>query len=511
MSDLNHPHSVVETHFRQESFNDVMAAQLKKSPWFAISAAIHVVLIFALYNMEWMSKDSVNDKGIQAEFEDVPEEMIEEEEEIPEEEVIEEVEQIIEEPTIMEEDVETESEEDFDDNPVDTPFDSNNVNDVIGVGGGAGGGGFGGKFGGRRGRKGGYSQTEKAVDLGLEWLANHQSPDGKWDSDGFMDMCSPPCDGPGNATNDNGLTGLALLAFLGAGNTTTVGDYKKNVRQGIQYLKRVQDQDEGVFGAKVGQHYMYNHALAALAMTEAYLLSGRNPLLKEPAQLGVNFILRSRNPYKAWRYESPPNGENDTSVTGWMVMVLESAREAGLDVDMAAFDGALAWIDEMTNMQTGRTGYLSKGGLSARETGMEAEFPNDKTEAMTAVAMLARIFMGQEGEHPAMKAGAELLRNMPPKWNPEGGEADMYYWYYGAYVMFQLGGRDWNTWNEAMKDAVLPPQHQEEGCIRGSWDPIGPWGEAGGRVYSTALMVLCLEVYYRYGKVIGSRGEKKGK
>ncbi len=371
---------------------------------------------------------------------------------------------------------------------------------------------FPGRFGGRRGRKGGYSQTEKAVDLGLDWLARHQAPDGRWDADGFANQCTHgACTGDGSPINDNGLTGLALLAFLGAGNTTMAGDYRKNVLNGIQHLTRAQDPDQGIFGAKVGQHYMYNHAIASLAMTEAYHLTGLHPLLRDPAQRAVDFILRSRNPYKAWRYESPPNGENDTSVTGWMVMVLESAREAGLDVDMAAFDGALAWIDEMTNMETGRTGYLTQGGLSAREAGMETEFPNDKTEAMTAVAMLSRIFLGQGGDHPTVRLGAQRLRDMPPKWNPEGGEADMYYWYYGAYAMFQLGGRNWNIWNEAMKDAVLPHQHQEEGCIRGSWDPIGPWGEAGGRVYSTALMVLCLEVYYRYGKVIGSRGEKKGK
>ncbi len=292
---------------------------------------------------------------------------------------------------------------------------------------------------------------------------------------------------------------------LGASNTTTAGDYKMNVRRGIRYLKGIQDPDQGVFGAKVGQHYMYNHALAALAMTEAYLLSGRDPLLESSAQLGVDFILRARNPYKAWRYESPPNQENDTSVTGWMVMVLESAREAGLRVDMAAFDGALAWIDEVTDPTTGRTGYLTRGGLSAREGGMEAAFPHDNTEAMTAVALLARIFMGQPADHPAIRSGAARLRDLPPKWDIAGGYADMYYWYYGAYVMFQLGGRDWETWNRAMKAAILPNQHRDGACLVGSWDPIGPWGEAGGRVYSTALMVLCLEVYYRYGKVIGSR------
>ncbi|MCZ6786390.1 MAG: hypothetical protein O7E54_04410, partial [Planctomycetota bacterium] len=40
----------------------------------------------------------------------------------------------------------------------------------------------------------------------------------------------------------------------------------------------------------------------------------------------------------------------------------------------------------------------------------------------------------------------------------------------------------------------LDHQHPKgSGARTGSWDPIGPWGPDGGRVYSTAVMVLCLD------------------
>ena len=78
------------------------------------------------------------------------------------------------------------------------------------------------------------------------------------------------------------------------------------------------------------------------------------------------------------------------------------------------------------------------------------------------------------------------------------------YWYYGSYAMYQMGGRHWKAWNSAMKRTLLPSQ-RAQGHLAGSWDPVGPWGSHGGRVYSTALMVLCLEVYYRYGRVLGAR------
>ena len=55
-----------------------------------------------------------------------------------------------------------------------------------------------------------------------------------------------------------------------------------------------------------------------------------------------------------------------------------------------------------------------------------------------------------------------------------------------------------------MEDAILPNQ-RKDGDFKGSWDPDGAWGFSGGRVYSTAMMTLSLQVYYRYSRVLGSR------
>ena len=70
--------------------------------------------------------------------------------------------------------------------------------------------------------------------------------------------------------------------------------------------------------------------------------------------------------------------------------------------------------------------------------------------------------------------------------------------------MFQMGGQRWKAWNAAMKPAVLDWQ-REKGTLRGSWDADGPLDETRGRVYRTALMTLCLEVYFRYAQVLGAR------
>ena len=81
---------------------------------------------------------------------------------------------------------------------------------------------------------------------------------------------------------------------------------------------------------------------------------------------------------------------------------------------------------------------------------------------------------------------------------------DLYYWYYGSLAMFQQGGDYWDQWNEAMKPALCKNQNNKRSlCLFGSWDPEGTvWGdEYGGRVYTTAIGALTLEVYYRYSKM----------
>jgi hypothetical protein len=376
-------------------------------------------------------------------------------------------------------------------------------------GGGKGGGGLGQGGGGGRG---GTNRTEAAVMAGLLWLKNHQSPDGRWDSDAFDAQCTKgKCDGRGEALNDVGLTGLALLCFLGAGDTHVSGPFQKTVKNGLKFLMSVQDPEDGCFGqTKSGQHFQYNHACAALAMAEAYGMT-QTKLFQQPAQKGLDFVMKSRNPYKAWRYAFPPDGDNDVSVTGWMVMCLKSGKMAGLQVEEAAIKDSASFIDELTDTNMGRTGYHERGTGPAREPAFMEKFPPDKSEAMTAVAMLVRIFAGHTaGDDPLIGKGSDLLLGCLPKWDESSGVIDMYYWYYGTLSMFQVGGRAWDKWNEAIKTAIIDHQHMDKAlCSFGSWDPVDPWSAQGGRIYSTALNTLCMEVYYRYPRVFGMSKSKE--
>jgi hypothetical protein len=263
----------------------------------------------------------------------------------------------------------------------------------------------------------------------------------------------------------------------------------------------MQSQDEdGVFGPRAARDFMYDHAIATLAICDAFWMT-RNPRYKMPAQQGLDFIAKARNPDCAWRYV-PRGGENETSVTAWCVMALRSGKYAGLDVDPDAFEGARLWIDYMTDPGTGRVGYNQRGGEPARPAGKQDRFPAARSQSMTAAGMLCRVYLGEDPRtSDEIGKGVALCAGRPPAWDAENGSIDMYYWYLGTLALYHRGGDAWNAWNEALKAAIVPNQHTASaGACVGSWDPLDAWGEEGGRVYATALLVLCLEVYYRYGR-----------
>ncbi|MBI4613949.1 MAG: protein kinase [Planctomycetes bacterium] len=382
-----------------------------------------------------------------------------------------------------------------------TPFAAMWTDAAIGWGGGASGA-FAGRFGGKEDlvASGGGRGTQSAVDMGLRWLAAHQDKSrGMWDSDDFQAQCKKnTCSGRGTEWCDPGQTGLALLAFLGAGHTHQQGKYQETVKLALQYLKDIQDQ-EGCFGPR-NNNYMYNHAIACLAVAEAYGMT-KSPLLKESAQRGIDFIVSAQNPGFGWRYKTKP-GDNDTSVTGWVVMALKSAKVSELSVPSDTFYGAQNWLDSVTDDQYYRTGYIQRGDKGARYRYLNEKFM--RTESCTAISIISRVFMSSERSEPRSEQG-DLLSQSLPTWDTNGGpggtsKIDFDYWYWGTLAMFQLGGDYWKTWNESMKTAIVSHQ-RKDGDERGSWDPIDAWGSEGGRVYATSVNVLSLEIYYRYARV----------
>ncbi len=344
-------------------------------------------------------------------------------------------------------------------------------------------------------RAGASLASEQAVERALEWLAKHQDADGRWDGgtvkyrdghvadtdDTFTIHCPPGdiCFGEcfyGEA--DTALTGLSLLAYLGAGYTHVDGTYKDTVGRGLNFLRQSQKPDGDLRGASLAVG-MYCHSMATLALCEAYALTG-DPALRLPVEKGVTFLLRSRAADGlAWRY-APGDKTGDTSILGWVVMVLKSAKTVGIPIPAPVQGGIATWLDRVS---TGR-----KAGLASYQPGAKV------TPTITAEAWACRQFLEMGGPGPASDEAATSLLDNPS----DRGEFNIYYLYYGTLAMYQHGGSAWSTWNARVRDQVVARQ-QTKGHKAGSWDPDdSPYGTHGGRIYTTALATLTLEVYYRF-------------
>ncbi|MHC5039708.1 MAG: HEAT repeat domain-containing protein [Planctomycetota bacterium] len=334
-----------------------------------------------------------------------------------------------------------------------------------------------------------------AVERGLIWLKTHQDAGGMWSCNRFMLNCKGGvCGGPGKKEAfDVGVTGLALLAFLWAGHTHKSGTHKEVVKSALKALKERQTPD-GCFGQKTADGFwIYNHAIATLALAEAYGRSGKSLALQEMTQRAVDFLSACQNPYLGWRYGRAP-GDNDTSCTAWASSALKTAGVHGLDVPKKCFEGTLNWLSKTTDEDTYWTCYATSG-----------ERPKDipsplRPEAMTAAAVAMRCFIHGEraGKRLEVLGGGNRLMKMLPTWNRQADAIDMYYWFWGTLACFRLRNAYWKAWSQPLRQAIVPVQ-KPTGCEKGSWDPVGRWGPQGGRVYATAINLLSLEVFHQKG------------
>ncbi len=328
---------------------------------------------------------------------------------------------------------------------------------------------------------GGTSETEAAVARGLRWLSRYQNRDGSWSLHAFHRA-------PGAVGDEDGLgqesdvagTALALLPFLGAGQTHRDGEYRSLVLKGLNWLVGRQGEDGDLRGSGIGD--MYAHGQAAIVLCEAYAMT-RDPQLREPAQKALDFIVRAQHPAGGWRYD--PGQAGDTSVLGWQLMALRSGKMAYLRVPDRVFAGASRYLDQaQADRYGGRYAYLPGGGATA---------------TMTAEALLCRQYLGWPRDHQGLKAGAYYLlnENRPSSQKLDTSMPWFYYIYYATQVMHHMGGDFWRKWNDAMKETLLTTQ-RKTGSLAGSWDPLDQFGRQGGRIYTTALAICTLEVYYRH-------------
>lgn len=393
------------------------------------------------------------------------------------------------------------------------------------MGGGAGissGGGGGSKqaggFGLRSGdltaiakRLGGSDASERSVASALLWLRMHQGPDGRWSLHKYHthdNRCNcqtqaekdaiarKDAGGPQMNPDDVSATALGVLPFLAAGHHHLgQKEESKVVRQALQYLLSRQiigGKEDGKFDTE--NFSMYTHGLASIAVCEAYGMTN-DPKLRDSATRAIKYIVFAQNTQLGgWRYV--PQTSSDTSVVGWQVMALKSAQMSNLPVPAHVLDNAARWLDlaEYKEKRGGRTFIKYAYAVNLDDPSAPGG------PATTAAGLLNRLYLGWGPRKAEMIQGCDYLLEdgMPPAEYQKGQGTNIYTWYYAAQVMHHMGGEYWEKWNPRMREYLIRSQ-EREGHKAGSWDPsVDAWGRQGGRIYTTALSALTLEVYYRH-------------
>jgi len=321
-------------------------------------------------------------------------------------------------------------------------------------------------------------KTDEAIERGVKFLA------GVADKDGAI------AEAPANRT---AMTALAVLAMAATGNQPTdETPAGLAMRRGLAFMLKDQQDPQGFFGSKDGSR-MYGHGIITLTLSEMLGMgvdAQMDQVLRDRCKKAVELILRSQAMPKddrsagGWRY-MPDSRDSDLSVTVWQLMALRSAKNAGLDVPKESIERAVAYVKRCFKGKKGPDGKLDPAvkGACAYEPGHNPEY------AMAAAGLLSLQICG-DYESPEVASSADWLKERKLEWNRE-------WFFYGTYYysqgMFQRGGDYAVHGRRAVEEIVLPKQGPD-----GSWRAQHGSEQSAGRVYGTAMALLCLAVRNHY-------------
>jgi prenyltransferase beta subunit len=312
-------------------------------------------------------------------------------------------------------------------------------------------------------------QQRAAVEKGLNWLATHQGPDGSF--------------GGGGLGRHSGITALAGLAFMQAGNLPGRGQYGENVQKCLNFVLS-SCQESGLIAADQSSGGpMYGHGFATLFLGEVYGMTG-DEQVKEKLQKAIRLIQKTQNREGGWRYQPVPF-DADISVTICQVMALRAARDSGIKVEKETIDNSIKYVRACQNPDGGFSYMANQGGGSGFA----------RSAAGVASLYYAGVFEGDD----LVRGLKYIQRFTPAKGNVGGGPEVEGHYYYGHYyavqAMFLAGGDYWAKWYPAIREQLIVKQ-----AATGAWS--GDFSED----YATSMALIILQMPNRYLPVYTGKG-----
>lgn len=331
-----------------------------------------------------------------------------------------------------------------------------------------------------------WKRVDDAVARGLKWLASQQQPDGSF---------------PTIETGQPGVTSLCIMAFLAHGHVPGSGPYGKRLQLAVDYVLSCQKKNglvtlHGPEGERItrqvsheiGGAGAYNHGISSLVLSEIYGMSP--PEKSRRLQAAINQAIAATLEMQRWPKDYPQDRggwryiddfddtDSDISVTGWQLMFLRSAQNAGFNVPKERIEEAIAYV---------RRSYDANQGVF-----VYARRNPSRTRSMAGAGILALAHAGLHHTEEARRSGDWLMSRKFDEYNGTlpGSRSDRYH--YGLFAccqaMYQLGGRYWTDFYPPAVRAVVENQQAD-----GSWPIDSQFHDAAfGSTYTTSLCVIML-------------------
>ena len=299
--------------------------------------------------------------------------------------------------------------------------------------------------------------TQRAVDSGLNFLAQRQNDDGSMGTGGWgrnVAICS-----------------LGGMAFMASGSTPERGPFGTRVGKCLDFIL-ANTGDEGFINVPDTTSHgpMYGHGFGTLFLAECYGMTMRSDIREKLAK-AVNLIVDTQNAEGGWRYQ-PQRRDADISVTICQVMALRAARNAGLHVPHETIDRCIDYVKRSQNADGGFM-YMIQGGTSL--------FP--RSAAGVVALYSAGIYEG-----PEIEKGLAYVMESLPRGNALSRDTHYFYGhYYAVQAMWHAGGNFWRRWYPAIRDELLAKQRED-----------GSWMDSIGQEYGTAMACIILQMPNNY-------------
>ena len=297
----------------------------------------------------------------------------------------------------------------------------------------------------------------RAVAKGLDWLATEQSKRGHWDANGAY---------------PSAMTGMAGIALLAEGSTTTQGKYAPNIREAVDFLLK-KSRKNGLIGDDNDDRYTYGHGFGLLFLSQVLGEEedeARREDLIDVMTRAVLFCGQAQTKAGGWGYVSAKDGgdfdEGSTTIT--QVQALRGCRNAGIPVPKEIIDRAVA--------------YIHRCSINGGAGGVQYNIHGGGGRPPISAAAIACLFNAGEYDDKfvpnLLKYCDQTLGNLTSSdghWH--------YAHYYYAQVKYRQGGKDWESYRNRLFLRLMREQSND-----------GSWNGNIGKVYITSINLTVLQL-----------------